>query len=232
MWPEFNFALMKGYGLRNSSVHSTKTGVELADVVRRFGPKYTSQYGHLMMPSQKRALADIAACCTPEMGGSLYRCHDCDRPFWRFHCCRNRACPKCHGEQTRQGLEKRQAELLPCDYFHGVATVPSELHDAFRGDQKFMYGLDALKKHKPDLFATIPAAVWQREWVSFLKHYGHGNDAVLNYLSRYVFRTAIGNTRIDLPEADRHVRPAEDRGPTRNIGPTDGTLPSSDQPRG
>ena len=141
-------------------------------------------------------------------------------------------CPKCHGEQTRQGLEKRQAELLPCDYFHGVATVPSELHDAFRGDQKFMYGLDALKKHKPDLFATIPAAVWQREWVSFLKHYGHGNDAVLNYLSRYVFRTAIGNTRIDLPEADRHVRPAEDRGPTRNIGPTDGTLRSSDQPRG
>jgi hypothetical protein len=40
----------------DSSVHSTKTGVELADVVRRFGPKYTSQYGHLMMPSQKRAL--------------------------------------------------------------------------------------------------------------------------------------------------------------------------------
>jgi hypothetical protein len=55
---------------------------------------------------------------------------------------------------------------------------------------------DALKKQKPDLFASIPAAVWRREWVSFLKHYGHGNDAVLNYLSRYVFRTAISNARI------------------------------------
>jgi hypothetical protein len=55
---------------------------------------------------------------------------------------------------------------------------------------------DGLKKHKPDLFASIPAAVWQRQWVSFLKHYGHGNDAVLNYLSRYVFRTAISNARI------------------------------------
>ena len=55
---------------------------------------------------------------------------------------------------------------------------------------------DALKKQKPDLFADIPADVWKREWVSFVKHYGHGNDAVLNYLSRYVFRTAISNARI------------------------------------
>ncbi|MEA1951120.1 MAG: transposase [Planctomycetota bacterium] len=261
----------------DSSVNSTKTGVELADVVRRFGPKYTTQHGHVMMPSQKRALADIAACCTKELGGRLYRCNDCNKSFWRYHCCRNRACPKCHGQQTRQWLEKRQAELLPCDYFHAVATVPSELRDAFRRDQKFMYGLlmrvaveavkelcakkrhlgglpgilavlhtcngqlgyhphvhmlitgggissdgknwepargeflvpvgvlskkiaakfrDAVEKQKPDLFANIPAGVWRREWVSFVKHYGHGNDAVLNYLSRYVFRTAISNARI------------------------------------
>ena len=269
----------------DSSVCSTKTGVELADVVRRFGHKYTARYGHLMMPSQKRALADIAACCTKELGGSLYRCHDCKQSFWRFHCCRNRACPKCHGTHTRQWLEKRQAELLPCDYFHGVATVPSELHAAFRRNQKLMYGLlmrvsaealkdicankrhlgalpgllsvlhtwngqlgyhphvhmlitgggitpdgenwepargeflvpvavlsrkvaakfrDALKKKEPKLFASIPAAVWRRQWVSFLKHYGNGNDAVLNYLSRYVFRTAISNARI-LAVDETHV---------------------------
>ncbi|MFW6106728.1 MAG: transposase [bacterium] len=29
-----------------------------------------------------------------------------------------------------------------------------------------------------------------------MKHYGHGNDAVLNYLSRYVFRTAISKARL------------------------------------
>ena len=269
----------------DSSVHSPKTGVELADVVRRFAPEYTSQYEHVMMPSQKRALSDIAACCTKELGGRLYRCGDCNESFWRYHCCRNRACPKCHGEQTRQWLEKRQAELLPCDYFHAVATVPSELRDAFRRDQKFMYGLlmrvsaealkelcakkrhlgglpgilavlhtcngqlgyhphvhmlitgggissdgehwepargeflvpvdvlsrkiaakfrDAVKKEKPDLFANIPAGVWRRKWVSFVKHYGHGNNAVLNYLSRYVFRTAISNARI-LAVDETHV---------------------------
>ncbi len=265
--------------------HSHGTGVELADVIRRFGPEYRSQYGHVMMPSQKRALSDIAACCTEELGGKLHQCDDCGKRFWSFHCCRNRACPKCHGKQTQEWLEKREAELLPCCYFHAVATVPSELRGVFKRHQKYMYGLlmkvsaeavkelcaekrhlgalpgilavlhtsngqlgyhphvhmlitgggittdgehwepargeflvpvgvlsrkiaakfrDALKKQKPDLFASIPAALWQREWVSFLKHYGHGNDAVLHYLSRYVFRIAISNARI-IGMDDTHV---------------------------
>ena len=261
----------------DSRVGPPRTNVELADVVRRFGPQYTAQYGPQMMPSQKRALSDIEACCTRALGGRLYHCDDCHDSFWRFHCCRNRACPKCHGTQTRQWLEKRQAELLPCDYFHAIVTVPPELRAAFRRDQKVLYGLwmqvaaeavkeccaqkrhlealpgilavlhtwngqlgyhphvhllitgggitpdgqhwkpargeylvpvavlsrkiaakfrEALKAAAPAILAGIPASVWQREWVSFLKHYGHGNDAVLNYLSRYVFRTAISNARI------------------------------------
>lgn len=254
-----------------------KADVELADVVRRFAAKYTTQYGQTMMPSQKRALSDIAACSTEALGGRRYRCDDCHDTFWRYHCCRNRACPKCHGSQTRQWLEEREAELLPCDYFHAVATVPSELHGLFQRHQKVTYGLlmqvaaravkelcgkkrhlgalpgilsvlhtwngqlgyhphvhmlitgggitpdaqhwepargeflvpvallsrkiaasfrDALKAKAPALFAGVPKSVWRRQWVSYVKHYGHGNDAVLNYLSRYVFRTAITNARI------------------------------------
>ncbi len=56
-------------------VCSSKAHIELADVVRQFGPQYTSQYGNRMMPWQQRALSDIAACCTPELGGRLYRCN-------------------------------------------------------------------------------------------------------------------------------------------------------------
>jgi hypothetical protein len=41
--------------------------IELADVVRRFKDDYLTRFGHLMMPSQKKALADIAACMTAEM---------------------------------------------------------------------------------------------------------------------------------------------------------------------
>jgi hypothetical protein len=54
----------------------------------------------------------------------------------------------------------------------------------------------ALKAADPTVFANVPASVWRRSWVSFCKHYGRGSDAVLNYLSRYVFRTAISNARI------------------------------------
>lgn len=269
----------------DTTTSPSQTGVELADIVRRFGLKYTSQYSQVMMPSQKKALSDIAACCTEKLGGRLYRCDDCSESFWHYHGCRNRACPKCHHRQTQQWLEQREAELLPCDYFHAVATVPAELRDVFRREQKLMYGLlmkvsaeavkelcaikrhlgglpgilsvlhtcngqlgyhphvhmlitgggissdgehwvpargeflvpvsvlskkiaakfrDALKQEKPDLFASIPVGVWRREWVSFVKHYGHGNDAVLNYLSRYVFRTAISNERIEAVD-ETHV---------------------------
>ena len=118
-----------------------ETRVELADVVRRFAPQYIAQYGHRMMPSQKKALSDIAACCTRELGGRLYHCDDCHETFWRYHCCRNRACPKCHASQTQEWLGERQAELLPCDYFHAVVTVPKELRPAFRRNQKLLYGL-------------------------------------------------------------------------------------------
>jgi hypothetical protein len=263
--------------MASANAYTTKTTVELADVVRRFGPAYTSRYGHATLPSQKRALFDIGACATGALGGSLYRCDGCNESFWRHHCCRNRACPKCQGSRTREWLEKRETELLPCDYFHGVATVPSELREAFRQNQKFMYGLlmrvsaqavkelcevnrhlgglpgilavlhtwtgrlsyhphvhmlitgggitpdgeswessrgkflvpvdvlsrkiaalfcDGVKAERPELLATIPKRAWRRKWVSFIKHYGHGNDAVLHYLSRYVFRTAISNSRI------------------------------------
>ena len=115
--------------------------IELADVVRRFKDDYVARFGHLMMPSQKKALADIAACMTAQMGGHQYQCRDCGHPFWVYHGCRNRACPACHGRQTRDWLEARQAELLPCDYYHLVATVPEEIRHLFLSDQKFMYAL-------------------------------------------------------------------------------------------
>jgi hypothetical protein len=259
------------------SLGPTKAGVELADVVRRFGPQYLAQHGQSTLPSQRKALADIAACCTRELGGRLYRCDDCQDTFWHYHCCRNRACPKCHASQTQEWLLARRTELLPCDYFHAVVTVPQQLRGVFRRNQKLLYDLlmrvsaaavldlcarkrllgalpgilsvlhtwtgrlsyhphvhllvtgggitadgehwepargkflvpvdllsrriaaqfgAALKAAAPAVFETIPASVWQRKWISFCKPYGRGNHAVLSYLSRYVFRTALTNARM------------------------------------
>ena len=115
--------------------------LELADVVRHFGQQYIARHGNRMMPSQRKALQDIAACQTKAMGGRRYQCDDCGKGFWHYHGCRNRSCPKCHGAQTRQWLARREAEVLPCGYFHTVVTVPEELRPIFLKNQKIMYGL-------------------------------------------------------------------------------------------
>ena len=47
----------------------TKPTIELADVVRRFIRPYQEQFGHLMLPSHRRACQDIVACMTEHMGG-------------------------------------------------------------------------------------------------------------------------------------------------------------------
>ena len=55
---------------------------------------------------------------------------------------------------------------------------------------------ETLLKECPELHGQIPKAVWKREWCSFCKPFGTGQEAVLKYLARYVFRIAITNARI------------------------------------
>ena len=52
----------------------------------------------------------------------------------------------------------------------------------------------AFKHRRPDL--SIPEAVWSRPWVTQCTPWGEGEQGVLDYLARYVFRVAITNTRI------------------------------------
>ena len=52
----------------------------------------------------------------------------------------------------------------------------------------------ALQKRRPDL--VLPDAAWSKPWVVHCTAWGEGEQAVLDYLARYVFRVAITNTRI------------------------------------
>jgi Zn finger protein HypA/HybF involved in hydrogenase expression len=262
----------------------SSTSHDIAEIVRRFSDDYSTQFGDVMLPSQKKAILDIATCQTAVRGGRRFRCEDCDHSFWVYHGCRNRSCPKCHGGQIAAWLSDREVELLPCPYFHLVATVPEELQPVFLKHQKFMYGLllnvvskelialareerfigatpavfavlhtwngrlefhphvhllvsgggvsddgsewcetkasflvpvkllskriaqsfqQAIKAKRPELLDEIPDKVWKTNWCSFCVPYGRGEKAVLNYLGRYVFRTAITNHRIvDVTETD------------------------------
>ena len=51
-----------------------------------------------------------------------------------------------------------------------------------------------LQRACPDL--VTPDLVWRKSWIAHVTTWGSGEQAVLDYLARYVFRIAITNTRI------------------------------------
>jgi hypothetical protein len=242
--------------------------IEIAD-------DHLSAHGATILPSHRRAIADILACRTEALGGHLWRCNHCSAEVYSYHSCKNRSCPKCHTDQTEHWLAARKAWVLPCPYFHVTITVPEELRDALRSNQKDCYTLlmkasaeaiielardsrfvgatvgvlavlhtwtqqlvyhphvhclvtgggvsddgqqrhparngflvpfaalaklvcgklrAALSKRRPDL--VLPEATWSKRWVVHCTAWGEGDEAVLRYLARYVFRVAITNSRI------------------------------------
>src|SRR5580692_6674174 len=113
--------------------------IEIADVFRRFAADYVSAHGASMLPSHRRAIEDILDCRTAALGGQVWRCDTCNTEMFSYHSCNNRSCPKCHTAQTREWLEHRQAELLPVPYFHITVTVPAELREVLRANQRDGY---------------------------------------------------------------------------------------------
>src|SRR6266404_340934 len=113
--------------------------LEVADIFRRHGAAYRAQYQ--LLPSQARALQDIEACRTAYFGGHLKQCDHCSGQVYAYHSCRNRHCPKCHGDQTERWLAQQQTRLLPCPYFLVTFTLPAELRPLAFANQKKVYGL-------------------------------------------------------------------------------------------
>src|SRR5712671_1825924 len=94
-----------------------------------------------MPTSHRRAIDAIMACRTPELGGHLWRCDTCSKEVFSYHSCKNRSCPQCHTKQTQEWLKARQAEMLPCDYYHVTVTVPQELRELLRANQRDGYAV-------------------------------------------------------------------------------------------
>ncbi len=113
--------------------------LEVAEIFRRHGAAYRAQ--HRLLPSQLRAMQDIAACRTAYFGGHLKQCDHCGGQVYAYHSCRNRHCPKCHGDQTERWLALQEMRLLPCPYFLVTFTLPAELRPLAFAHQKIVYGL-------------------------------------------------------------------------------------------
>jgi hypothetical protein len=114
--------------------------LEVADIFRCHSAAYRAT--HRLLPSQLRALQDIEACRTAYFGGQLKQCDHCGGYVYAYHSCRNRHCPKCHGDQTSRWLERQQTRLLlPAPYYQLIFTLPRELRALAYAHQKIVYGL-------------------------------------------------------------------------------------------
>jgi putative transposase/transposase-like zinc-binding protein len=114
---------------------------ELADIFRAAGPAYCAARRDRLLPSQRRAIADIVACRTAALGGSLYTCDQCNALVYRYHSCRNRHCPKCQQDRAQDWLTRVRARLLPCDHYLLTFTLPQELRALARCHQRQLYNI-------------------------------------------------------------------------------------------
>jgi hypothetical protein len=105
----------------------------------------------------------------------------------RYNSCRNRHCPKCQSSAAQRWLERRQADLLPVEYYHvGLHAagadrrhrVPEQGRDLrllFDVAAEVLLTIAADRKH---LGARIGATLVLHTWGSALTHHPHVHGIV------------------------------------------------------
>ena len=115
---------------------------EVADVLRRVNINDGSY-----AVQQQKTLRALAQCRTAALGGHVDACSDCGTIHISYNSCRNRHCPKCQGHKREEWIQKREADLLPCSYYHVVFTLPQQIN--------------ALALHQPaPVYNALFASVW------------------------------------------------------------------------
>ena len=118
-----------------------RPALEVADIVRAHGDEFRQAHAASLSARQKRVLRSIQLCRTVALGGHLERCDQCGHERNAYNSCADRHCPKCQSLARAKWLEKRQAELLPCEYFHVVFTLPEPLAKLSLQNQPQIYSL-------------------------------------------------------------------------------------------
>ena len=115
--------------------------LEVADVFRRYGEAYRQQHGAWLSRAQRRVMTAIEACRTAVLGGHVEQCDQCGHQRISYNSCRNRHCPKCQSLARAEWIQDRQSELLPCQYFHLVFTLPALIAALAYQNQQVVYGI-------------------------------------------------------------------------------------------
>lgn len=114
-------------------------GLEVADIFRRHGERYRQTHDAHLGRVERRVMSAVELCRTARLGGHVQQCQDCEAIRIAYNSCRNRHCPKCQGQASRDWLSARQADLLPVGYFHVVFTVPQQIAEIAFQNKEHVY---------------------------------------------------------------------------------------------
>jgi Putative transposase/Transposase zinc-binding domain len=155
---------------------------EVADIFRRYGRAWRDKHGASMSSTQRRVMTAIEVCRTAALGGQIEQCDHCGHRRICYRSCRNRHCPKCQSLARAEWIQRRQAELLDCEYFHVVFTVPQQIAAIAWQNKKVVYGilfrataetLRTIAADRRHLGAEIGFFAVLHTWGSNLSHHPH-----------------------------------------------------------
>jgi hypothetical protein len=108
-------------------------------IFRTYGKDYLELYGDRMPGIHKKIIRDMCECRRGYFGAILYECDDCHTQQPVPCCCGNRHCPSCHQYKAEEWLHKQMESLLPTHYILLTLTLPEELRDVARSNQRVIY---------------------------------------------------------------------------------------------
>ena len=120
-------------------MENKKQIIEIADIFRDKRHDFLTE--NTLCAVQQKAMEDIIACRTSELGGHTLSCNHCGHKVQSYNSCRNRNCPKCQYVKRMQWVDKLAADLPPVKHFHIVFTIPACLHKLFYINQRIAYSL-------------------------------------------------------------------------------------------
>ena len=196
--------------------------VELADIVRSAGPAYVASHVGQLLPSHRRALNESSAVARPLSAAHSIAVMTAARSTIVITRVATVTAPSVTRIARRPGasvfaracclaITTSSLSHFPssCVPWHAHTRRPSTPHCFFRAKLRAALARSGLDQE-------IDPAVWNQRWIVHVQHIGTGEHA-LRYLSRYVYRVALNNHRIERFEHGRvtfsytHARSGETR---------------------
>ncbi|VEN73145.1 transposase [Candidatus Desulfarcum epimagneticum] len=117
--------------------------IPLSSIISEFKDRFYAKYKSIIMPGHKKALQAMEQCRKEHGPHILARCadHNCGCQTYIPHSCGHRNCPHCQNHESHQWIDNQLGKLLPAQYYLITFTLPSQLRDLARKNQKKIYSL-------------------------------------------------------------------------------------------